>query len=182
MTLSHRLIDWDQIAQDLNLREAETGSDTGYSDQAESLIHELAHVFDCIGEKAFQKRPLTKYGFVDDLISKTYMAKFAAYPETDWAMEADLSEVRVSAITLLTLRLLGIDREERWVGQDMIHNLRRGSWFTAHTHWESLELLSDMLECPTCKLAAETLYAFLVQPEYQTVPLPKRTRRRRLSA
>jgi hypothetical protein len=68
-----------------------------YDDDAESVIHELAHAYDCVGEALFKGG----MGFqnIDDMIWDKYDENKSA---------GNRSEIKVSAITSRTLRELGL--------------------------------------------------------------------------
>jgi len=92
-------IDWEGIGSDLGIQE----------DDAEAIVHEMAHVYDCSREKAFTW--VGKQTEVGDLLR-------AAYPDIS---SQNLAEIRASVVTRLVLKELGLLTDE--IGKEILSSL-----------------------------------------------------------
>lgn len=79
------IIDWKLLAYELDLKE----------DDPESMVHELVHAYDCIGEKAFEH--VGRQSEVRNLICDKYKSE----------ENSDKAEIRVSVITFLVIQPFG---------------------------------------------------------------------------
>lgn len=104
-----QIIDWMKLESFLGTKEYDP----------EGIVHELAHVYDCIGKKAFDG-PIGKQHDVSRLIEQSY----------DKQSALDRAEIRVSAITFLVLQPLGYANINDII-DSMRGNLSR-SWFEKH--------------------------------------------------
>lgn len=163
-------IDWDAVIERHNLREA-YGSNQGYDISAESTIHELAHLYDCLGAGAFVHR--LRYR-LNDVINGTYKARFLGYgDEADWVAAADLAEVRVSAITSLTLEALGIEYHDGTIVDDLLVNLlNNNSWFDSHSKGETRELYEEFKTDFQCMDSAKALAKYLTDHQFDRADAP----------
>lgn len=89
-------------AQDIDWEDLENYLGTHEGDDPEAIIHELCHVVDAVGiERAF-KGDIGDQRSVDDLIHESFSSE----------SELKDSEIRTTALTILTLKRLGIDSFE----------------------------------------------------------------------
>lgn len=102
-------------------------------EDSESVIHEIAHVYDCSGDTAFKW--VGKQKEVGDLIRETYPDLFTQ----------NLSEIRVSVITHFVLDRLGLltDELRHEIVSSLLSNLQRGHY---DAKGEALSQFKDWLE------------------------------------
>lgn len=119
----------------------------------EALVHELAHAYDCVGDKAFDY--VGTQPQVNRLIEEKY--------ESADSDAANLAEVRTAAVTWLTLQTVGILSEglKNDIRSSLWSNLR-GDWQDRFTLPETNDKLEDMLLDQTANNTAGTLAAFLL--------------------
>lgn len=86
-------VDWEDLETYLGTHE---GGDP------EAIIHELCHVVDAVGTEIAFKGDIGDQGSVDDLIHESFSSE----------SELKDSEIRTTALTILTLKRLGIDSFE----------------------------------------------------------------------
>lgn len=144
-------IDWRGVSDELLLTE----------DDAEAVVHELAHAYDCIGKAAFKRVGSQKY--VNEMIAKKY--------GSDDCEEANMSEIRVSAVTYHALAFLGL-LEEKVTAREIWDNLRanlRGKWNSDHTYEETRALFDEALARHLNVRIGEVLATFLGQ-NYPLLP------------
>lgn len=101
-------IDWESLVDELGMQSADA--------EAESFIHELAHAYDCTGEQAFIRvGPQNEVNF-------RIRDKYGA----DDNDEANQAEIRVSAVTQLTLKRLALltEEEKRDISTSLYANIR----------------------------------------------------------
>lgn len=135
-------IDWELVCEVLDM----------HDDDAEGAIHELVHAYDCIGEEAFDTVGSQKA--VNSLIEQKY--------GDDDCEEANISEVRTSAVTQLVMENLGLltPDVEREIISSLYTNIR-DDWFKVHTRLGTEEMLEAFLADGSIKNTAATLTQFL---------------------
>ena len=86
-------VDWEDLETYLGTHEGE---------DPEAIIHELCHVVDAVGTEIAFKGDIGDQGSVDDLIHESFSSE----------SELKDSEIRTTALSILTLKRLGIDSFE----------------------------------------------------------------------
>jgi hypothetical protein len=133
-------IDWEGIAQDLGMSE----------DDPEAIVHEMAHVYDCSREQAFNW--VGRQTEVGNLLRATYQDFFTQ----------NLSEIRTSVVTHLVLQQLGLLTEnlKKDIQSNLLANLQNGPYGQG---LGARELFEDWLEEPSKGLqeAAEDIAGWI---------------------
>ena len=113
-------INWVQVEDAIGTREG---------GEAEKIVHEMAHVFECLGTQKSLSH-VGRQGEVHDLIHEAFKTERGR----------DASEVRVSAITHLVLVALGRDGERDRVRTALLDNIeqRTGAWARQGASFDAL--------------------------------------------
>lgn len=141
-------------AQDIDWEDLENYLGTYEGSDPEAIIHELCHVVDAVGtEKAF-KGDIGDQRSVDDLIHESFSSE----------SELKDSEIRTTALSILTLKRVGIDSFESSF-RSMVSNV-------LGKEVELREQLNLYVVSPSVKEKADAIFEFLqdflVDPEEET--------------
>lgn len=139
-------IDWKVLESELETNEGDP----------EAIIHELFHVYDCLGDKIFKTDHFISIGRqadVGSIIQETY--------KSQRALVASKSEIRVSAMTLLVVQRLGFSDIIR-IMSDAYANLTEEHAKQLSKSDFRLTFL-EHLEDPEIKKMASRVYDFLVK-------------------
>jgi hypothetical protein len=128
-------------------------SDGYFRKDPEEGIHEMAHAYDCIGDKALSYVGNSKD--VNDLV----VAKFN---DTN-SIDANFHEIKVSAITRNVLKLLDIwtANYDKTIEENLFLNLS-SSWQDRYSYHDTLEKYNELSESEEVTKAAQVLADFIL--------------------